>query len=147
MPATDLNTRNQSFLRLFKTLALFLSLITVAGLITPRAAQVQAVPAVPNESLVLAEVIEASVLDSLTLNIRPRQVLYRLRLRVLTVEAVEGMENFLYGTEGTTIEVYLKEMGCATALVGKAIKARIMFRGDEGGGRYWIIGSVEVVTL
>jgi hypothetical protein len=105
--------------------------------------QVQAVPAAPNESLVHAEVIEVTAIDSLTLGISPQRTLFRVKLRLIKVESVEGMRNFLQGAEDKTIEVYATDIAVPLKRVGKAIKSRISFRGDERSGRYWIVGAVE----
>jgi hypothetical protein len=106
--------------------------------------QVQAVPAAPNESLVHAEVIEVTATDSLTLGISPQRTLFRVQLRLIKVEPVEGMRNFLQGAEHKTIEVYATDIVLPLKLIGKAIQSRISFRGDERSGRYWIVGAVEM---
>jgi hypothetical protein len=105
--------------------------------------QVQAVPAAPNQSLVHAEVIEATAIDSSTLGISPQRTLFRVKLRLIKVKPVEGLRNFLQGAEDKTIEVYATD-ALPVELVGKAIKSRIGFRGDERSGRYWIVGAVEL---
>ena len=107
------------------------------------ASLLHAVPAVPNESLIVGEVLEKNLIASSTLGIEPQQTLLYLKLRVITVEGVEGRENFLRGQEGTTIEVYSKELD-APVVATQSIKARVTFRGDERMGRYWMIGSPEI---
>lgn len=103
---------------------------------------VEAVPVAPNESLVQGEIVEVGAVDSLTLDIRPQRTLFRVKLRLTKVEAVDTKSNFLQGAEGKTIEVYATDMAVAPP-VGKAVKGRISFRGDELSGRYWIVGPLE----
>lgn len=102
-----------------------------------------AVPVVPNESLVTAEVVEQDIVDSATLKIEPKQELYRWKLRLIKVEAVQNKANFLAGYEGKSIEALSKEAPPVSSLVGKTIKARVSFRGDEKNGRYWLVGSPQ----
>ena len=102
-----------------------------------------AVPAIPNESLITAEVVEQDTVDSTTLKIEPKQVLYRWKLRLIKIEAVRKMANLLAGHEGKSIEALSKEAPAASGLVGRTITARVSFRGDEKNGRYWLIGFPE----
>jgi hypothetical protein len=102
-----------------------------------------AVPALPNESLVTAEVVAQDIVDSATLKIEPKQALYRWKLRLIKVEAVQKMANFLAGSEGKSIEALSKGTPATSGLVGKTIKARVSFRGDEKNGRYWVVGFPE----
>jgi hypothetical protein len=104
-----------------------------------------AVPAAPNESLVTAEVVEQDTVDSTTLEIAPKQALYRWKLRLVKIEPVQKMANFLAGYEGRSIEALSKETPPVSGLVGKTIKARVSFRGDEKTGRYWLVGSPEAI--
>lgn len=102
-----------------------------------------AVPALPNESLVTAEVVKQDVVDSTTLKIEPKQALYLWKLRLIKIEAVQKKANFLAGYEGKSIEALSKEAPAVSGLVGKTIKARVSFRGDEKNGRYWLVGLPE----
>ena len=102
-----------------------------------------AVPAIPNESLVTAEVVEHDTVDSTTLKIEPKQALHRWKLRIIKIETVQQKANFLAGDEGKSIEALSKEAPAVSGLVGKTIKARISFRGDEKNGRYWLVGFPE----
>lgn len=117
------------------SLAIFLLLFAVVPLL--------AVPAVPNESLVTAEVVEQETIDSATLKIEPKQALYRWKLRLIKVEAVQKKANFLAGYEGKSIEALSKEAPAVSGLVGKTIKARVSFRGDEKNGRFWVVRFPE----
>lgn len=103
-----------------------------------------AVPVIPNESLLTAEVVEHDTVDSTTLKIEPRQPLYRWKLRIIKIEMVQKKANFLAGHEGKSIEVLSKEAPSVSDWVGKTIKARVSFRGDEKTGRYWLVGIPEV---
>jgi hypothetical protein len=105
----------------------------------------EAVPAAPNESLIHGEIIEVEAIDSLTLDIRPSRKLLRLKLRLIKVDAVEGKSNFLRAAEGKTVEVYATDGTKQPAAVGKTVKGRVSFRGDERNGRYWIVGTLEIV--
>jgi hypothetical protein len=116
--------------------ALCLWIVTGASLL-------HAVPVVPNESLVVGEVLEKSLVDSSALGIEPQQTLLHLKLRIITVEGVEGKENFLQGQEGKTIEVYAKELD-SPVVATNSIEARITFRGDERMGRYWLVGGAKL---
>lgn len=101
-----------------------------------------AVPAMENESLVVAEVLDRSLIDAAELAIQPAQKLWRFRLRVISVEDVAGSENFLRGQQGQTIEVY-SNLANAPAAAEKLVSWRIRFQGDERSGRYWLIGIVR----
>lgn len=98
---------------------------------------VQSVPVIPNESIVAAEVVDLTTIDATTVNINPPQVLFRMKLRLLSVQESPPLANFLHAKKGEIIEVYSKE-SLSSGLVGKVMKARITFRGDERGGLYWI---------
>ena len=116
-------------------LAVLFSLFTIAPLL--------AAPVLPNESVVIAEVVEQGIVDSTALKIEPKQSLYHWKLRLIKIEAVQKRANFLAGYEGKSIEALSKEAPAASGLVGKTIKARVSFRGDEKNGRYWLVGFPE----
>src|SRR5215203_4709621 len=69
----------------------------------------QAGPQAPNESWIVGEVIDIEQFDSLTLNIQPRQNLFKCKLRILSIEAVPGAEDVLNGYEGKTIEALARD--------------------------------------
>ena len=117
--------------------------ITALCLVVVSALSLHAVPAAPNESVVVGEVLEKNLIDASVLGIEPRQPLLYWKLRIITVENVQGRENFLRGQEGKTIEVYSKELN-TPVIPTQSIETRITFRGDEKMGRYWMIGSPEV---
>lgn len=101
-----------------------------------------AVPAVENESVVVAEVLERMIVDASALGVQPEQKLWRFRLRIVNVESVAGNENFLRGQEGKTIEVYSNEVNAPVGTV-KRVTVRIRFQGDERVGRYWIVETID----
>lgn len=119
---------------IFAALIVFLHVI--------RLQPVLAVPALENESVVVAEVLARTIVDASTLGIQPEQKLWRFRLRVVSVESVAGADNFLRGQEGKTIEVYSNEVNAPAGTV-KQVTVRIRFQGDERVGRYWIVGTIE----
>jgi hypothetical protein len=109
--------------------------VFIGGLLVALSGAAQGVPAAPNENWVVGEVLEATLVDSLTLNIQPQQNLFKFKLHVLTVEAIPGAENGLRGYEGKTIEVLSRE----PLDKGQRVKARVAFQGDERSGRLWIL--------
>ena len=112
-----------------------LSLFSLAGAIG--ALPAYSVPVIPNESLVVGEVLELTAVQSSTLNIKPAQILFRVKLRLLSVEDVQNKANFLEAKKGQILEVYSKEK-ISPELLGKVIRGHISFRGDDRGGLYWI---------
>jgi len=117
--------------------------LLIVSLLVIHATQTQAVPALDNQSVVVGDVLERTLIDSLTVGIQPAQKLWRFKLRVVSVESVAGAENVLRGHEGKVIEVFSNEVN-APADANHRIKARISFHGDERAGRYWIIGANEM---
>jgi hypothetical protein len=120
--------------RYFAAAHLFL-LVFIGGLLIALRGSAQGVPAAPNENWIVGEVLEEVLVDSLTLNIQPQQNLFKLKLRILTVEAIPGAENSLRGHEGKTIEALARE----PLSKGQRVKARVAFQGDERSGRLWIL--------
>jgi hypothetical protein len=116
--------------------------LLIGSLLLIHASESLAVPALDNESLVVAVVLEKTLIDSSTIGIDPAQRLWRMKLRIVSVESVAGAEDVLRGQEGKIIEVFSNEVN-APAGASSRIKARISFHGDERGGRYWIIGTNE----
>jgi len=119
---------------------IFAVLITSLPTFCPQPAL--AVPAMENESVVVAEVLERTMVDASAQEIQPEQKLWRFRLRVVNVESVAGNENFLRGQEGKTIEVYSNEVNAPAGTV-KRVTMRIRFQGDERVGRYWIVETMD----
>lgn len=114
--------------------------ILLAGAIS--ASPAGGVPVVPNESLVVGEVVELRAIDSSSLNIRPPQILFRMRIRVLSVREVPSKPNLVTTRKGEILEVYSKDR-LSSDLIGKVIRGRVTFRGDERGGLHWIFSLKE----
>jgi len=94
-------------------------------------------PAAPNESVLTAQVLDAVIVDSLTLNISPQQSLCVLTLKLLSVRSVGDLQNFLHGKSRETIRAYTKNLSLL-GLKGKTVIATVSFHGDEWGGRFWV---------
>jgi hypothetical protein len=122
---------------------LFPSLLTALFLVSLSFAQLPAVPEIPNESLLVGEILDVAEIDSRELDIRPQQILCRFMVQIRSVQDVPGMANLLRGAEGKIVEAYRMEMPCSEP-AGKAVKARLTFHGDERNGRFWIVGSFQV---
>jgi hypothetical protein len=97
----------------------------------------QAVPVIPNEGIIEGEVVSYCIISSSILNIKPAQKLYRLRIKVTASKDVKGKQNLTKNKVGKTIEVYSKKK-IPEDIFKKTINARIVYRGDERGGLYWI---------
>jgi len=116
--------------------------LLIVSLLVIHATQTQAVPALDNQSVVVGDVLERTLIDSLTVGIQPSQKLWRFKLRLVSAKSIPGAENVLQGQEGKVIEVYSNEVNAPAGRNGR-ISVRISFHGDERGGRYWIIGTNE----
>src|SRR5262245_31083496 len=101
-----------------------------------------AVPALDNESIVVVEVLQRTLIDATDIEVQPAQKLWRFRVRLAKVVDVAGKENFLRGQNGQTIEIYSNQVN-ALATNRKLITWRIRFEGDERNGRYWLIETIE----
>jgi len=99
--------------------------------------QIKNVPVAPNDSIITAKVLEYSILNSTLEEIEPEQILYSLRVLVVSSEDVNGKVNFTQSKIGQVIKVYSKKM-LSAILFGKVIEANVSFSGDERGGKYWI---------
>jgi hypothetical protein len=112
-------------------LKLFAALVSIAVVST-----VSAVPVIPNAALIKGVVLESEGISSNLLGIQPEQTIYRLLIHVVCSKDVGEMRNFLKGEEGKDIVFYTKKP-LPSDIVKKRIKARVSFRGDERGGRWW----------
>jgi len=99
-----------------------------------------AAPAAPNESIVMAHVTDAAVVDSTTLGIEPPQLLCVLTLDVLSTAASGDLPPAIR-TAGETVRAYAKDPGLVR-LKGTTITAVLTLRGDEHGGRLWLVRLV-----
>ena len=61
---------------------------------------VQGVPVIPNERIAAAEVVDLTTIDATTVNINPPQVLFRMKLRLLSVQESPPLANFLHAKKG-----------------------------------------------
>jgi hypothetical protein len=103
-------------------------------------------PPLPNETWVVGEVVEFDAIDSASLGIAPRRTLSQLKIKLIETSAVERMANFLLGAEGQTIEVMSTEVLAPAELLGRIIKVRVTFRGDQKAQRYWMLRPITIVT-
>lgn len=103
----------------------------------PGSAQIQDALAAPNDSIITARVLEYTILNSTLEGIKPEQILYSLRVLVISCQSVKGKANFTQPKVNQVIKVYSKEM-LSPVLFGKTIELNLSFSGDERGGKYWI---------
>jgi hypothetical protein len=101
-----------------------------------------AVPVMPNETVVRGRVEEYSLISSKLMGIKPEMTLYKLVISIEKAENVKG-PNFLKDKEGQFITLYAKEE-ISSNFYGKKIKAKIEYTGDERGGLFWI-KQIEIV--
>jgi hypothetical protein len=99
-------------------------------------------PVIANESIVTGEILDRSLIDSSVLGMQPARMLARITLRIACVQDVPAKANFLAGKSGEVVEVYSRDV-TSTELIGQTVNGRIVFRGDERGGSYWIVGPAE----
>jgi hypothetical protein len=94
-------------------------------------------PAAPNESLVTASVTDVEIVDSATLGMQPPQPLSVLTLRLLSVSATGDLPPAVRAA-GETVRAYSKDTEL-TRLKGTTVTAVLTLRGDERGGRLWLV--------
>jgi hypothetical protein len=94
-------------------------------------------PAAPNESAVVADVLDAAVIPASSVGIRPEQPLCVLTLRLRSVAPVPGVLDALAGRAGETVRAYSKDVAL-TALSGKRVTGTLSLDGDERSGRLWV---------
>lgn len=100
------------------------------------------VPVAPNESIVEAEVLEYSILNSLVEGIKPEQILHSLRIRILSSKPRGNKLDFLKGRIGQVVKVYSREP-ISPVVFGKKILCHLSYLGDEWGGRFWV-GGIKI---
>jgi hypothetical protein len=110
--------------------------IVVAGI-------VGAVPVIPNVALIKGMVLKSERMSSTQLGMQPEQTIYRLTVRIESSEDVGEMPNLLKGIQGKDIDFYTKK-SLPSDIQKKRIKARVSFKGDERGGRWWL-HEVEIL--
>ena len=94
-------------------------------------------PAIANESVIAGSVVGYCIVSSSILNIRPVMPIYQLRILVKTSEDVEDKRSFTKDQVGKLIHLHSKKE-LSPDLFGKVIKARVSYRGDQKGSRFWI---------
>jgi len=77
------------------------------------------------------------------LNIEPDQKIYSITLKVESSEGVLHGTDFLDDKKGEYVRFFSKS-DLSRNLFGTRIKAKVSFKGDERGGKFWI-GSIEVI--
>jgi hypothetical protein len=99
-------------------------------------------PVAPNETLLGGELLEVTAFDSFSEGIAPAQVLFRLKLRLTSVERVPAKASFVTAVPGDVVEIVAKQE-VSRQLVGNVVRARVTFRGDDRGGRLWLLALSE----
>jgi len=101
------------------------------------------VPVIPNESIVEGIVSEYAVLSARLAGGPAEQVFYRLTITVESSEKKGRGPDFLRNRTGRDVQFYSKDR-LSPDLFGRKVRARVRYRGDERGGRFWIL---EIETL
>jgi hypothetical protein len=73
-----------------------------------------------------------------SLNIQPEIPIFIAEIEIVEAADVEGFMNGLNGQEGQTIKLFSKTAIPLDA-AGRTIEVLVTFRGDEHGGKYWVI--------
>jgi hypothetical protein len=94
-------------------------------------------PVAPNEFIVLARVIKLGEIEASTLKIEPPQTLCELTLDVLSAQPPTDLLR-PSGTKAMPITVYAREVKCVASLRDTTMRLALTFRGDRGGGRWWV---------
>ena len=121
---------------------LFILIILLLSVLTP-IKTVLAVSAVPNQSVVIGKVVKCSITSSSVLNIEPDQKIYSITLNVESSEGVYQGTDFLDDNIGEYVRFFSKS-DLSRNLFGRKVKAIVSFKGDERGGKFWIV-SIEVI--
>jgi hypothetical protein len=103
-----------------------------------------AVPAIPNESVVIGVVKEYAIVSSILMNIQPEQTIYRMTIHIESSQGLDNSPNFLKDKEGKDVQLFSKER-ISPELFGKRLKAKVTYQGDERGGLFWI-KSFEIIN-
>jgi hypothetical protein len=91
---------------------------------------------IPNGALITGVILEYEIVSSRLLGMQPDQTLYKLTIHLESSEDIVGMPNLLRGKEGEDIAFYTKEK-LSSGIFGKKVRAEVLYRGDERGGRWW----------
>lgn len=71
----------------------------------PGSAQVQDAPTAPNDSIITARVLEYTILNSTLEGIKPEQILYSLRVLMISSQSVNGKANFVQSKVNQVIKI------------------------------------------
>lgn len=104
---------------------------------------ISAVPVIPNVALIKGIVLESKEISSTLLDIQPEQTMYKLTIQIESSEDVGEMPNFLKGEQGKDIDFYTKKP-LPLDILRKRIRAKVSYRGDERGGRWWV-DKIEIL--
>ena len=92
--------------------------------------QIAGVPAIPNVSQVRGKLMRVdSEMDGS----------FRWEIQVEEARDVNGLSNFVRAYIGSPIQVFIHPQFQSTFVVGDVLEARIAFRGDERGGRFFLL--------
>ncbi len=122
-----------NWLKVWTALSIFCLLFSQV----PSSAQMQNPPEAPNDSIITARVLEYTILNSSLEGIKPEQILYSLRVLLISCQSVKKKANFSQLKIDQVIKVYSKKM-LSPVLFGKTIELNLSFSEDERGGKYWI---------
>jgi hypothetical protein len=119
-------------------------IILVLAFICIASVKAIAVTAVPNEAVAKGTVIEYCISSAGRPEARLGSGLYRIVVKVETVEDRGDAPNFLKGKEGQEISFWSKAR-LDPELFGKKVKAIVEYRGDERGGKFWVrsVGIIQ----
>jgi hypothetical protein len=103
-----------------------------------------ATPVAPNESIVTAEVLDATIVDSASLGIAPPQPLCVLALKLTSIASTIGHGAVSQAQIGTTITAYSKDLSLESAK-GMTVRALMSYGAAGRDGRYWV-NALTIVT-
>lgn len=114
-----------------------LTFLAVTSFLFPVVSSAKNVPVAPNMAIVEGTVMEFCLASSSLYNISPEQVLYRLVVSIEATEDEGGIPNFVSEKVGQTVAFFTKVKPPSDVL-GRRIRVRVEYMGDEKGGRFWI---------
>ena len=97
-------------------------------------------PVAPNQTLLIATGHCVWQVQASSLNIKPEMLIFIAEIEIIEAKDVEGFINNLTGQEGQTIKIFSKTPIPPDA-PGRTIEALVTFKGDEHGGKYWVIND------
>ena len=96
-----------------------------------------AVTVIPNGTLITGVILEYGIVSSRLLGIQPDQTIYKVTICLESSEDIDEMPNLLRGKEREDITFYTKEK-LSSDIFNKKVRAEVLYRGDERGGRWWV---------